>query len=202
MRHAAWFFSTLLHPLLQPFYLTMLLYALQPVSLAAYSDKYFLLLVGLVLLYTVLFPAIFIFIRYRQSKISDLQISFNEERTIPYLFTLTMMVLLLFTFYRLKLPPILFSALLGAAFSLAATLIINLRWKISAHTVGMGGTLIFLVLIQDQLTIQSQGLIPMCLLFAGAVGTSRLILQAHNLGQVAAGYLVGGVGVAAGVLIV
>lgn len=202
MRQAAWFFSALLHPLFQPFYLTLLMYAFQPVSLIAYSNQNFVILAGLVLLYTVLFPALLIWIRYKQRKISDIQISSSEERTIPYLFTLIMMLLLLFTFHRLRLPTLLFSALLGATFSIAATLIINLRWKISAHTVGMGGLLIFLILIQDQLTIQMTGMIPISLLIAGIVGTSRLYLKAHSLSQVAAGYLVGGIGVAAGILLV
>ncbi len=200
MRQAAWLISVLLHPLLQPFYLTMLMYVLQPVSMIAYSDKTFLFLIGLVLLYTVLFPALFMLIRYRQQKISDVQISNSEERTIPYLFTLTMLVLLLFTFYRMQLPPIILSALLGATLSLGATLIINLRWKISAHTVGIGGLLVFLMIVQDQLTIQSKGMLPLLLIFAGLVGTARLYLKAHTLAQVSAGYLVGGLGVAAGSL--
>jgi membrane-associated phospholipid phosphatase len=54
-------------------------------------------------------------------------------------------------------------------------------------------------LIHDQLTYQSPGLLPSLLLGAGLVGTSRLVMQAHSLAQVAAGYLVGAIGVAAGV---
>lgn len=202
MRQASWLVSVVLHPLLQPFYLTFLLYLLRPVSMIAYPEKYFLLLMGLVLIYTVLFPSLFIYIRYKQQKISDIQVLIAEERTIPYLFTLVMMILLLITFYRLKLPLIMIKGLLGAALSLASTLLINLKWKISAHTVGMGGILVFLILIQDQLTIQAPGLLPLLILASGLVGTARLILQAHSLAQVTAGYLVGIIGVATGVFLV
>ncbi len=199
MRQVALLVSVVFHPLLLPFYLTLLLYSLRPVSLVAYSGDSLLILSLLVLVYTVLFPAVFIFIRYKQQKISDVQVLIAEERTVPYLFTLSMMLLLIFTFYRLRLPIVMISGLLGATFSLAATILINLRWKISAHTVGIGGLLTFIVLIHDQLTYQSPGLLPSLLLGAGLVGTSRLVMQAHSLAQVAAGYLVGAIGVAAGV---
>jgi len=96
---------------------------------------------------------------------------------------------------------------LGATIGLFVSFFINNFQKISAHAVGMGGllgmvmfcTFSFSISYGDFLIYTSEhiyrvgmnSLLMIIILLAGAVGTSRLLLDAHNPQQLYGGYLVG-----------
>jgi membrane-associated phospholipid phosphatase len=74
---------------------------------------------------------------------------------------------------------------------MVVAMIVNLKWKISLHMIGIGGlcggvTSMFIML-------QEGNPLWLALLFlcAGTLGTARLILQAHNSLQILAGFVAG-----------
>ena len=74
---------------------------------------------------------------------------------------------------------------------LAATLLITLGWKISAHMVGIGGLVgvVFgLMLIHGA---QAPILLGVLFLLVGALGTARLIVTDHSPAQIYIGGLLG-----------
>ena len=75
--------------------------------------------------------------------------------------------------------------------ALALTTVITLRWKISAHMVGIGGTAGTVLAIAS---IHAIPLLPMLagiILLAGLLGSARLLTSDHTQGQVLAGALLG-----------
>lgn len=94
--------------------------------------------------------------------------------------------------------PLLHRLMTGMALAVFLTFLISLRWKISAHAVGVGGALGLLLLFH--LTAPSAAslwaLLGMVLL-AGGVLSARLALNAHTPAQAWAGLSLG-LGIVAG----
>ena len=94
---------------------------------------------------------------------------------------------------------------LGSTIALFLSLLLNSFTKISLHTVGMGGLLagtffiryffsydsFFVYLPFGALNIHTNLVLLLVIVMAGAVGTSRLLLNAHNTFDVYGGYIVG-----------
>ncbi len=83
--------------------------------------------------------------------------------------------------------------LLGCTFVILIAEIITFFWRISLHTIGMGGLLGFFLEMMLHLPGTSifTILFPFLVIAAGLVGTARLYLQAHTSAQIYVGYVVG-----------
>lgn len=94
---------------------------------------------------------------------------------------------------------------LGSTIGLFLALLLNSFTKISLHTIGMGGFLMGMILIRyaysydnffihlpsGSLNVSTTTILLAVAIIAGLVGTSRLILKAHDEFDVYGGYLVG-----------
>jgi membrane-associated phospholipid phosphatase len=80
---------------------------------------------------------------------------------------------------------------LSASTSILITAIVNLKWKISAHMVGIGGLCGAIATLVIHKPEPPFGLLYVCILIAGLVGYARLRLQAHTPAQVYSGFLLG-----------
>ena len=140
---------------------------------------------------TFLLPVLTIPIFYFFGKITSLSLENRKERHLPILVTA---VFYYFTFYLIKSLPlshILITFALSSFVSVMLTLIITLRWKISAHLVGLGGISALILIISLFFKTNLEFYFILSLLIAGIVGTARLFLEKHNLLQVSIGFLVG-----------
>jgi membrane-associated phospholipid phosphatase len=81
--------------------------------------------------------------------------------------------------------------ILGTTIAAIITLLINLRWKISAHMVGIGGVLGAVIGISERFMQNLNGTIIVLFLVAGMIGYARLKLDAHTSLQVYAGFATG-----------
>jgi membrane-associated phospholipid phosphatase len=99
------------------------------------------------------------------------------------------------------LNPYLFSC----DFLLFITLVISSFWRISFHTIGIGGILglLFYLQVFQELTYSSLAftLIPITVITAGVIGSARLYLNAHTPSQIYVGYIVGFLGVCGGMIV-
>ena len=165
------------------------------------------MLLLLVFLYTFFIPAVSIMVMYFLGMIQDVQVREREDRIGPYLIT---GMLYLWVYYNFsqngQLPPAYVSFMLGTVVALFISFMINIFSKISAHAVGMGG-LIGMVIISmvwfsyGSFTMELSGgralelsmlhLLMTALVIAGAVGTARLLLKAHEPSDVYGGYFIG-----------
>ena len=92
---------------------------------------------------------------------------------------------------------------MGCTFVVLVATVITFFWRISLHTIGMGGIVGFFVeMIISHSFHQSMMVVFMItVILAGLVGSARLYLGAHTSAQVYAGYAVGFVGTAGGMFV-
>lgn len=138
-------------------------------------------------------PMVVYFILFKTGRVKDIGLNHREDRWIPYLLTI---ICLLFTgwFLWFRGAPLwvaMFYA--GGAAGAVINMIVNRWWKISAHAAGSAGLIALLV------RLAYMGFSPHPILFwligwvilTGLLGSARIWLGRHTLGQVLAGYAVG-----------
>lgn len=79
--------------------------------------------------------------------------------------------------------------------------LINAWWKISTHTAAIGGVGGALFAFGEIFSFNPVYWLCLTFIVAGLLGSSRMILRQHSLAQVVAGFWVGAVCSAAGILL-
>lgn len=142
---------------------------------------------------TTMLPVIVIFILSKVGVIKHP--SLNDRNDRPYVYAAAAMSYLGVSFYLSKInsPQWLSMFMLAAAITAVVTMIINFKWKISGHATSAGGltALTFFLCFRNLTLHNNEWLFVAMVLIAGAVMTSRLILERHTLGQVTAGFFNG-----------
>jgi membrane-associated phospholipid phosphatase len=143
-------------------------------------------------IFTGIFPALPIFLLMKKGEIHDLFISKKEERTMPYLFSFLAYVFwALFLWRTLQLPMFIVAMAMGSSVSIFIIVLINLKWKISAHTAGMGGITAAIFGICYRTAINPVWLLVLVLAISALVALSRIELKAHTPLQALAGFFTG-----------
>ena len=182
--------SLVFQPLLMPAYAMILLMNMDIFSPLALFWRW-VAIIG-TLLFTGVFPAIPILLMMKRGEVNDLFISKKEERTMPYLFSFMAYVFwALFMWRTLQFPMFIVAMGIGSALSIFVILFINIRWKISAHTAGMGGFCASIFGVCYRTALNPVWLFVLILFISGMVAISRLELKAHTPAQVLAGFCVG-----------
>ena len=102
-----------------------------------------------------------------------------------------MPLLQLYMIWQIGISPVYDYCLLGAALLALITLIVNFFWKISAHTVSMGGVLGILTGLHLILLIDLNWIIFTTVILGGIAGYARMLAGTHSEAQVYSGYLLG-----------
>lgn len=181
--------SAILHPLLIPFYGTVLLF-----TVGMFSElplNYRLYIEGIVLLNMGVVPGLGIWLLKKAGHISDLDVSVRSERIFPYIITLLSYLTGCFLLFKYQIPWWIIKLFLGSALATFIALFISLKWKISAHTMASGCFVasVFLVCLNEALNPLI--LFAIVLFLSGVQASSRLYLKAHTLGQVCGGFCLG-----------
>jgi membrane-associated phospholipid phosphatase len=154
-------------------------------------SDYRLRILGITFIFTFLLPTINALILLKLNRIKSLEMETARERIIPYIGAALYHYALFYLFYRAHFPPIFQMIILGSAISIFLTLLITFWWKISAHTVGVGGIsgglLGIIYLLQTDLIF----IFMILILCSGIVGYARLKLNAHTPAQVYTGFALG-----------
>jgi membrane-associated phospholipid phosphatase len=122
----------------------------------------------------------------------DLYITNPAERTVPYLYTAVGFGFWCYLLTSVLRAPIFIDVVaIGATLALIGLLLINRRWKISAHLTGMGG-LVGGVMSHSLATQQTMLWLPLVLMVLSLLLMyARIYLRAHDPLQVIAGFLFG-----------
>jgi len=150
-----------------------------------------LLIFVIVGVYTLLIPLLSGVILKKLNLISNYEMNDRNERKLPFLIA---GFSFFFCYYMLqKYPSLIIVSLimLGATIAMVLTLILNYRFKISAHMIGIGGLIGSLAGLTILLGVDYRTLIMIGFLAAGIVGSSRLYLGAHAPYQIYWGFLIG-----------
>lgn len=181
--------SILFHPLLMMTYGIML--ALSYTYLAIFPATTKWAIIGGTFLTTAIIPGLFILLLIKNGAAGDVELTDRHDRAVPYLIIITSMLVCLYYFYRLKMPFWLLAILIGACVALVLALCINFAWKISAHSLGMGGLLGGIMGIARIQLMNPYWAFMGVILFAGLVAASRIYLRRHTPMQTYAGFALG-----------
>ena len=185
------FFSWLFVPMMMPVYGAIIAFTLSILSFNMLSVR--VLFIGLVAGINLMLPISVIIILKRVGVLSDYGVNRRSERSLPYLIGIVCLIATAVLLY-FKHAPLWFVAFyIGGALAGIIELLVNLRWKISAHAAGVAGVvalLTYLVLYDFSLP-SAFGWLVGAVAIAGLVGSARILLGKHSVWQVLAGYAVG-----------
>ncbi len=176
-----------------PFYLPIVglvaLFVFSYLGLLPWAYK--LLVLGMVYLFTILVPTLLIHLYHRYQGWTPLQIGVKERRMVPYAVSIFCYFACYYLMTRLRIPSFMARILMAALLIQIVCAIVNVWWKISTHTAAIGGVTGALMAFSMLFAFNPVWWLCFPLLVSGMVGSSRIILHQHTLGQVLAGYGIG-----------
>ena len=182
--------SLVFQPLLIPTFAMILLMNMDVFTLL--PTLWRIIAVACTFIFTGVLPALPIWLMMKRGEVNDLFISKREERTMPYLFSFMAYVFwALFMWRTMQFPTFIVAMGMGSAVSIFIIVFINMKWKISAHTAGMGGLCGAIFGVCYRTGLNPVWLFILVLFLSALVALARLELKAHTPGQVLAGFAVG-----------
>jgi membrane-associated phospholipid phosphatase len=191
MKIAAKIISHVFHPLIMPIIgLTIIFNTDSYINYAVPQElkQAVLILVGAT---TFIIPLLIALLLLNRKLINSLEMETRRERIFPYSITISFYVFTLYMLKQAPVPAIVFNFIVGATLSIIIAFVINMKWKISAHMIGIGGLVGALLCVSILLEIYITPYITLSLLVAGLIGSSRLVLRAHTPSEVYTGFIVG-----------
>jgi len=183
--------SYVFHPLLMPILALSILFNV-PASFSYVLPTQSKVFIGLIVFFnTFVLPLLLSLYLLKRNFIDSLEMATHQERRIPYLITAIFYIATYYILQRANLPSFLYLLMLSATAGLVLTLIVNLKYKISAHMVGVGGVTGSMVAISIINGSDFTFVISLLFLLAGLIGFSRLKLKVHSPFQVYTGFLLG-----------
>jgi hypothetical protein len=187
----AQFLSVVLHPVLMPTYAFILILSQSTYFSNTIPAQIKTALFIIIILNTFILPVVISYILVKRGWIRSLEMQKREERMIPFIANLVLMLIACFMIYKLRYPRVFFLLTLGAALSIALAIIINIKWKISIHMIGIGGLIGTFFGLSTFLMVDLRISIIIFLLIAGLLGSARLTVGSHNSAQIYAGLVLG-----------
>lgn len=180
--------SNIFTPLLMPTYGIFLALWLSVLTFLPASTKWGVLAVVFAL--TCLLPMVFIGIIYKMKIITHPGLNIRSERWLPYLFIMLCYAATALYLTQHHAPMWLAMFVWGALVAVGISFCINFAWKISGHMAGVGGVVAMLCYMQyNQLAVFNiTPIVCLAIIIAGMIGSARIILDRHTLGQVLAGF--------------
>lgn len=185
------FLSWVLVPLLMPVYGMLLAFNLSILAYTPLRTKVIFTLIAFA--FNVAVPALLVFLLKRMGLVSDMGLNGRKERFVPYIITIFCMGGTgAFMWYK-GAPMWLVMFFAGGALAALVNMIVNFRWKISAHAAAIAGVVALIIRIMHD-GFPQQGT-QLCLIvsiaLSGLLGSARIWLGRHTVWQVVAGYTVG-----------
>ena len=153
--------------------------------------QYKLIVLGVVYCFTLLMPTLTIFLFRKINGFSPEDLGERKRRFMPFLLTITSYVFCLVMMHRLNIPWYMTGIILAALIMMVICIVVNLKWKLSEHMAGVGAIVGGLVSFSALFGYNPVWWLCLFILIAGVLGTARIILQHHTLGEVLVGFAVG-----------
>lgn len=193
MRGLALLISVLFHPLLMATYGSILMFFGIKNTIFDYMTPFDAKwrITAIVFIFSFVFPVLNIVILYKLKRLPSLTLSNQSDRTFPYVMTSIFYFGLFYLLKDINIWAALKFSILGAGIAILLTAIINLKYKISAHMVGVGGLLGILIALSHLIRFDMTVFYIIAIVVAGMVGASRLHLKEHRPSQLYTGFLLG-----------
>lgn len=179
--------------LFTPFYLPLIgvlaLLFFSYLSLFPWQVK--VVILALIYLSTLLLPTFLIHLYRKYQGWTPLQMGLKERRMVPYIISILCYFGCYYVVNICHMPQPISSILVVAVLIQVLCAIINVWWKISTHTTGLGGVAGSLLAFAAMFNFDPTWWLCLVLFLAGMVGSSRMILRQHTLTQVVTGFFLG-----------
>lgn len=153
--------------------------------------QYKLIVLGVVYCFTILMPTLTIFLFRKINGFTPDDLAERKRRYVPFILTITSYVFCLLMMHRLNIPWYMTGIIFASLVMMIICVIVNLKWKLSEHMAGAGAVIGGLVAFNDLFGYNPIWWLCAFILIAGILGTARIILQHHTLGEVMGGFAVG-----------
>lgn len=183
--------SWVLVPLLMPVYGIMLAFGLSILSFTSPGTR--LVFTAVVAAFNILIPALVVLVLKHFGVVKDVGLNGQRERFIPYLVCIACLVGTAIFMAHKGAPMWLVMFFFGGAVTGLIEVVVNVWWKISAHAAGIAGIVALLVhlFMDEYIDPTTEVWLMVAIGLAGLLGSARIWLGRHTLGQVLAGYVVG-----------
>ena len=144
-----------------------------------------------VYLFTVLLPTLLIHLYRKYQGWTLHELGMKERRMVPYIISIVCYFACYYIMNLYHIPHFISSILITALAIQIICALINVWWKISTHSAAIGGVTGALMSFALLFHFNPTWWLCLAILFAGLVGSSRIILKQHTLSQVNVGFIVG-----------
>ncbi len=183
------FFSGLFRPFYMPFVSFVALFLFTYLNILPFGYKISVL--ALVYCMTILLPQVLIF-GYRSIKgWKPIHLRRRERRVTPYILSIFSYITCLYVLNRLHMPRYMGGIIVSALLIQITCALVNIWWKVSVHSAAMGGLIGGLLAFSLLFMFNPTYWLCLAILLTGIVGSCRMLLRQHSLGQVMTGILIG-----------
>lgn len=181
--------SVIFTPFVIPFGAFLVLFLFSYLRTLPFAYKFIVL--GIVFCFTILMPVLTILLFQKLNRFPAGELSNRNRRYVPYLLTIIPYIFCFIMMYRLDLLRYMTNIILTALLIMVVSFITNVKWKLSEHMLGVGGIIGGLVSFSFIFGYNPVGWLCVFILIAGMLGTARIVLRHHSLGEVLFGFIVG-----------
>lgn len=181
--------SKIFNPLYLPIVGLIILFIFSYLSLLPWTYK--IKLIAVFWLFTVYMPSALIRIYRNYHGWAPIQLGKKERRAIPYAISIICYLLCCYLMTLWHVPRFMGSILIAALVVQIACAVTNIFIKISTHMAAIGGVTGGLIAFSLIFAFNPVWWLCLVIMFAGMVGTSRMILRQHSLNEVVSGFVLG-----------
>ena len=187
--HVARVVSAVFTPLLIPLLVFVILFLFSYLRIMPLEYK--LIVLGVVCSFTLLLPLFSIYAFRRLNRLTQQDLHDRQHRYAPFVLTIVSYVLCLLMMRRMNIPWYMSGIVLTVLIVTVVCAVANLRWRVSEHTAGAGSVVGGVVAFSALFGYDPVGWLCLTILVAGVIGSARLVLGRHTLGEVLWGFVVG-----------
>jgi hypothetical protein len=182
--------SIVFHPVFMPLYGLLIMFS-APTLLSFIPLKIKFLTLLVVVINNIILPLSITLVLYSRGVIKTIYAREKNERTILLLITFALYLITTLLMLKLPVPNLVKAYFVSTTFVTFVTIIINFIWKLSLHSVAVGGLLTLVCFMAYLFEVPVTGYLAGMVLLSGIVMFSRLYNEDHQPGEVWAGFFTG-----------
>lgn len=181
--------SAICSPFLMPVVGLLALFFFSYLSLLHWQVKLYIFII--VFLFTIMLPTTLIRMYCRYMGCSRQELKEKGKSLVPFIISIFCYFCGYYCLSANHVPYTIRCIIVASIVIQILCAIINRWWHISIHSAAIGGVLGAIMAFAEIFYFNPVWWMCIVLLIAGLVGTSRMVLKRHTLGQVVAGFLLG-----------
>ena len=159
------------------------------------GTQYIINISFMIVLLTIAIPSAGVLLLYKTKHIKSIGLVNRTERTLPYLLFFVCYVAGTIFLWFSNLRGMQLGFFIGGLLAIAIDLLVNRWWKISVQMTAIGCLTGLIFVMSYMQYIMYTEYIPylqvIAVISSGALGTSRILLRRHTIGQVCCGFING-----------